>query len=87
MNPVDVLVGFLEWGIDPSQGLYLHREAQHRTTRAVIHASSGIGAHDPSLQAAQESTCLRPRGSWDQLTSQYDGEFDHFFIHSFSSSL
>jgi hypothetical protein len=34
------------------KGLYLHRTTQHRNTKTNIHASSGIGTHDLSNQAA-----------------------------------
>jgi hypothetical protein len=27
-----------------------------------IHASSGIGTHDPSVRAGEGGSCLRPRG-------------------------
>jgi hypothetical protein len=43
-----------------------HRTAQHRKTRTQIHASSGIRTQDPSIRAAEDSTCLRPRGHWDR---------------------
>jgi hypothetical protein len=49
------------------QGLYLHRTAQYRKTRIYIHASSEIRSHDPSIRAAEDSTCLRKRGHWDRL--------------------
>jgi hypothetical protein len=40
-------------GIGPSQGLHLHRKAQHRKTRTHIHASSGIRTHDPNMPAVK----------------------------------
>jgi hypothetical protein len=58
------LVGLLGRGISPTQGLYLHRTAQHRKTRTHIHASSGIRARDPSVPTVEDSTCLRQRGHW-----------------------
>jgi hypothetical protein len=51
------LAGILRRGIGPSQGLYLHRTAQHRRRRTHIHASSGIRTHDPSAQTVQD--CAR----------------------------
>jgi hypothetical protein len=44
-----------------------HRTTQHRKTRTLIHASSGIRNQDPSVRAAEDSTCLRPRGHWNSL--------------------
>jgi len=61
------LVELLGWGISPTQDLHLHRATQHRETRTHIHASCGIRTHDPSVRAAADSTCLRPRGLWDLL--------------------
>jgi hypothetical protein len=61
------LVGFLGWGISPTQGVYLHRTTQHRKTRTHIHAPSGIRTRDPSVRAVEVSTCLRPPGHWDRL--------------------
>jgi len=60
------LVGLLGWGISWTQGLYLHCTTQHWKTWTHIHASSGIQAHDPSVQVAEDSMCLRPCGHWDQ---------------------
>jgi hypothetical protein len=31
-----------------------------------IQASSGIRTHAPSVRAAEDNTCLRPRGHWDR---------------------
>jgi hypothetical protein len=39
---------------------------QENTTRTYIHASSGIQTHDPSVRAAEDSSCLRLRGHWDR---------------------
>jgi hypothetical protein len=64
---VGQLVGLFGRMIGPMQGLYLHRTTQHRKTRTYIHASSGIRSHDPSVRAAEDSTCLRARGHWDRL--------------------
>jgi hypothetical protein len=44
-------VGRTPWANDgPSQGLYLHRTAQHKKTRINIHALSGIRTHHPSIR-------------------------------------
>jgi hypothetical protein len=43
-------VGLLGRVMSPSQGLYLHRTAQHRQTRTNIHALSGIRTHNPSVR-------------------------------------
>jgi hypothetical protein len=42
----------------------------HRTTHRInahidIHALSGIGTHDPSVRAGEDSSCLKPRGHCD----------------------
>jgi hypothetical protein len=60
------LVGLLSGGISPVQGLYLHRTTQHRNTQTHIHAPRRIRTCDPNVRAAEESTCLRPRGHWDR---------------------
>jgi len=67
MNLFGHSVGLLGRGISPTQGLYLHRTAQHRKTRTHIHVPSGIRTHDPSVRAVEDSTCLRPRGHWVHL--------------------
>jgi hypothetical protein len=61
-------VGRTPWTGDrpDAKPLPTHRAAQHRKTRTHIHASSGVRTHDPSVRAAEDSTCLRPRGHWDQ---------------------
>jgi hypothetical protein len=55
-------------GISPPQGLYLHIE-QHKhginAHNTDIHALSGIRTHDSSVQASEDSSCLRPRGHCD----------------------
>jgi hypothetical protein len=61
------LVGLLGWGISLTQSLYLHRTTQYRKMRTRIHTTSGIQTHDPSVRAAEDSTCLRPLGHWDRL--------------------
>jgi hypothetical protein len=62
MNVFRHLVGLLGRGISPTQGLYLPRTTQGRKMRTHIHASSRIRTHDPSVRAAEVSTCLRPLG-------------------------
>jgi hypothetical protein len=70
MNLFRQLVGLLGRGISPAQGLYLHRTTQDRKMRTRIYASNGIRTQDPIVRAAEDSTCLRPRGHWDrQLVS------------------
>jgi len=51
------MVGLLGQGISPSQGLYLHRTAQHRKMRTFIHAS-GIWTHDPSVPVFEQSKII-----------------------------
>jgi hypothetical protein len=61
-------VGLLGRGISPSQGCYLHT-GQHKhkiNAHTNIHAFSGIRTHDPSLQAGEDCSCLRPRGHYDR---------------------
>jgi hypothetical protein len=62
------LVGLLGGGSVQRQGLYLHRTTQHRKTQTHIHAPSRIQTCDPSVRAAENSTCLRPLCHWDRLT-------------------
>jgi hypothetical protein len=47
-----------------------HRINTHRT-HTNIHASSGIRTHDLSVGAGEDSSCLRPRGHFDQKTWKY----------------
>jgi hypothetical protein len=60
-------VGLLGRGNSPTQGRYLHRTNEHRITQTNIHAFSGIGTHDPSVRAGEDSSCLRSRGHRDRL--------------------
>jgi len=62
MDPLDSLGG----GSVQRQGLYLNRITQHRETQTHIHAPSKIRTCDPTFRAAEDSTCLRPRGYWDR---------------------
>jgi hypothetical protein len=38
-----------------------------QTINTDIHALSGIRAHDPSVQASEDSSCLTPRGHSDRI--------------------
>jgi hypothetical protein len=62
-------VGHLGRVISPSQGRYLNK-GQHKQNKHIntpnIHALSGIRTHDPSVQANEDSSCLRPRGYCDR---------------------
>jgi hypothetical protein len=72
------LVGLLGQGISPSQDLYLHTEEhKHRINahNTDIHALSGIRTHDPSVQAGEDSSHLRPRGHSDRDVCLY------IFVH------
>jgi hypothetical protein len=61
-------VRILGQGISPSQDHYLytgqhkHRINAHNTD---IRALTGIRTHDPSVQAGEDGSCLRPRGHCD----------------------
>jgi hypothetical protein len=56
---------------------------KHRTTWTQnkrihtpnIHALSGIRAHDPSVRASEDSSCLRPRGYCDRLSADITGAY------------
>jgi hypothetical protein len=74
-------VGRTPWRGDrpDARPLPTHRTTQHRKTRTHIHASSGIRNHDPSVRAAEDSTCLRPLGHWDQP--------NYFFWSTLQSSI
>jgi hypothetical protein len=60
-------VGLLGRVISPSQGLYL--------TQTDIHASSGIGTHDPSVRSSDDSSWPRPRGNCDWPVLRHNPEF------------
>jgi hypothetical protein len=56
-------VGLLGREISPSKGRYItqdNTDTEH--THTNIHALSGIRTHNPSLQASEDISCLRPRG-------------------------
>jgi hypothetical protein len=61
------MVGLLGRVISPSQGLYLHRTAQHRKTRTNIHVLSGIRTHDPSIQPAKTQASDRMATVTDKI--------------------
>jgi hypothetical protein len=44
--------------MNPSQGLYLNRTAQHRKTRTYIQASRGIRTHDLNVRVDEEQKSL-----------------------------
>jgi len=58
MNPFRYFVGFLRRRIDPSQGLYLHRTAQH----TVMHTYTSLPGFKPTIPMSD----LRPRGYCDR---------------------
>jgi hypothetical protein len=59
--------------ITSSHGLCLHRTAQHRKTRANIHAPSGILIHDPNIEAAKTNALDRA----DPVSSFIKRETEH----------
>jgi hypothetical protein len=65
MNLFGQLVGLIERGISPTQGLYLCRTTQHRKTWIYIHDPSGIRTRDSSIRAVEDSTCFRSYGHWN----------------------
>jgi hypothetical protein len=66
MNHFHILVGLLGWRISSTQGLYLHRPAQHRETKTNIHASSGIWS-PRSQRPSNQDLRLRPRDRMYQI--------------------
>jgi hypothetical protein len=52
-HSVSHLVRLTGRGISPTQGLYLHKKAQHTKTKTKIHALSGFQTYDWSIQAAR----------------------------------
>jgi hypothetical protein len=62
------LIGLLGRGISPApRPLPTHGTTQRRETQTHIHAPKRIRTCDPSVRAAEYSTCLRPLGDWDRL--------------------
>jgi hypothetical protein len=71
--------------ISSSQGRYIHTGQHKRRTNAHtdIHALSGIRTHDPSVQASEDSSFLRPRGQRDRLGfGLMNGFIDCYTHHS-----
>jgi hypothetical protein len=66
------MVGLLGRVISPSQGLYLHRRAQHRKTRTNIHVLSGIRTYDLSNQPAKTHA--------SDGTATVTGKFSHLLL-------
>jgi hypothetical protein len=66
------LAALLGRGVGPSQGLYLHRTAQHRKTQAYIHTLSGIRTHGPSVELSRpRAQTARPRKHVHNLTVSF----------------
>jgi hypothetical protein len=42
------------------------KAATYTQNNTNIHALSGIQTHDPSFQASEDSSCLRPHGHCDR---------------------
>jgi hypothetical protein len=55
-NLLNILVPLLRRGIGPTQGVYVHRTAQHKKMCTYMHASSGIRTHGPSVLGVQDRT-------------------------------
>jgi hypothetical protein len=66
MNLFRYLVGLFEWGLGPSQVLYIHRTEQHKDPDNS-YVPSKIRTHDPNVRVTQEHKLLRPRGHWNRL--------------------
>jgi hypothetical protein len=80
-------VGLLGRVINPSQGRYLNTEQhKHRiNAHKDIHALSGIRTHDPSVQASEDSSWLRPHGYCDRPRSISTGSNKSTLASSFAS--
>jgi len=50
---LDTLLGHFRREIGLTQGLYWHRNAQHRKTQTDMHACSGIRIYEPSVQRSK----------------------------------
>jgi hypothetical protein len=65
--------GLLGRVISQSQSRYLNK-GQHKQNKRIhtpnIQALSGIRTNDLSVQASEDSSCLRPRGYRDRLASE-----------------
>jgi hypothetical protein len=64
---LDILVGFRERGISPSQRLYLHRTAQQRKTRIYIHASGGIRTYGERSKVARVLDRAATGTGWSKI--------------------
>jgi hypothetical protein len=66
-------VGLLGRVISPSQGRYLYTgQYKHRiNTYTDIHTLRGIQTPDISVQASEDSSCLRPRSHCDRYYCYY----------------
>jgi hypothetical protein len=69
-------VGLFWLGISLLGGRYLHKEQHEHKINGGIHAFSGIRCHDPSVQAEEDSSCLRPRGHFDRTKADQERKFD-----------
>jgi hypothetical protein len=74
--------GLLGRGISPSQGLYIntgqHKHRLHTHTHIPnIRALSGIGSHDHSVRASEDSSCLKPRGYRDRHLISFTSQKSH----------
>jgi hypothetical protein len=60
--------GRTPWTSDQPVARTLHTQDNTNTeyTQTNIHASSGIRTHDPSVQASEDISCLRPRAHCDR---------------------
>jgi hypothetical protein len=56
------LVGLLGWGIGQKQGLYLHA-GEHNTEKRGHTSMPGV-VLEPTIPAAEESTCFGPLDHW-----------------------
>jgi hypothetical protein len=63
-------VGRTPWTGDQlvARPLPTRRTTQTQNKRRDIHASSGIRTHVPSVRAAEDGSCFRPRGHCDRLS-------------------
>jgi hypothetical protein len=71
--------GRTPWTSDQSvvRPLPKHRTTQTQNKRIHkpnIHALYGIGTHDPSVRASEDSSCLRSRGQCDRPTAAGSNE-------------
>jgi hypothetical protein len=73
--------GRTPWASDQpvARPLPTHRTTQIQNKRIHtpnIHGLSGIGTHDPSVRASEDSSCLRPRGYCNRLNATF-GTLNH----------